>query len=200
VTLGNEREDVAEELRRVRENARGAARRAGDGGADLKEVTPAEPTSRREEPSPDPEPTPEAPDATAVNAAWTAEPEPARGLAGLLRRGLDRLLRGHFEAQRTFNAHQVRLDNDLLRYVEARIAATHRHYDRVLGREGRRLDEIDARHVLLEKELAGHVRDLVRRVDVVLAEATRGRAGLEFELQEVRERLVRLEEALRRRT
>ena len=198
--LGNEREDVAEELRRVRESARGAATRAGDGGGDLPEPILPEPPARRDEPRPDPEAPPEAPDATAVNAAWTAAPEPPRGLAGFLRRGLDRLFRGHFEAQRTFNAHQVRLDNDLLRYVDARIAATHRHYDRVLGREGRRLDEIDARHVLLEKELAGHVRDLVRRVDIVLAETSRGRAGLEFEIQEVRERLVRLEEALRRRT
>jgi hypothetical protein len=198
--LGNEREDVAEELRRVRESARGAESRAGDGGGGLPELTLKEPPSRREEPPPDAEPPPEAPDAAAVNGAWTAEPEPSRGLASLLRRGLDRLLRGRFEAQRAFNAHQVRLDNELLRYVDARFAATHRHYDRVLGREGRRLDEIDARHVLLEKELAGHVRDLVRRVDIVLAEATRGRAGLEFELQEVRERLVRLEEALRRRT
>jgi hypothetical protein len=39
-----------------------------------------------------------------------------------------------------------------------------------------------------------HVHDLVKRIDLVLSEAERGRLGLEFALAEVRTRLVRLEE------
>jgi hypothetical protein len=145
------------------------------------------------------EPAPAPPDASAVNLAWSAEGEPRRGLLGLVRRALDHLLGGRFEAQRTWNAHQVRLDNDLLRYVEERFAATHRHYDRLLGQEGQRLDEVDERHVLLERELVAHVQDLVRRIDLVLAETGRGRAGQELVLADLRARLARLEEALRRR-
>jgi hypothetical protein len=92
----------------------------------------------------------------------------------------------------------VQLDNEVLEYVEKRSAITHQHYDRLLGDLGRRLDEADERHALLERELVGHVQDLVRRIDLVLAEASRGRGGLEFALEEVRERLTRLEEVLRR--
>lgn len=199
MSVADEREDVADELGRVRDEAR-----AGATPAAKTEVAPPDPERlpglpQRGEETPDAEALPAAPDATAVNATWPAEPGPARGLGGWLRRGLERVLGGRFDAQREWNAHQVRLDNELLRYVDARFAATHRHYDRVLGREGRRLEEIDARHTLLEKELAGHVRDLVRRIDVVLAESTRGRAALEFALGDLRARLGRLEEALRRR-
>lgn len=140
----------------------------------------------------------DAPDTTEVNAAWAAEAVPPRGLTGALYRLLDRLLQPRFEAQRTFNAHQVRLDNALLRHLEERSAATHRHYDRLLGDLGRRLDEADERHASLERELVTHVRDLVRRVDLVLAESSRGRLGLEYELEEVRERLTHLEASLRR--
>lgn len=197
--MGDEREDVADVLRRVRDEARAAETPATEDAGVFPTPDLREPEAKlREEPRGG-EAAPLAPDATAVNANWRAEPEPPRGLSGLLRRGLERLLRGRFQAQRDWNAHQVRLDNDLLRYVDTRFAATHRHYDRVLGSEGRRLDEIDARHVLLERELVAHVQDLVRRIDVVLAESSRGRASLEFGLEDVRARLARLEEALRRR-
>ena len=110
-----------------------------------------------------------------------------------------RLFGGRLEAQSAWNAHQVRLDNEIVRYVEERFAVTHRHYDRLLGREGRRADEIDERHVLLERELVLHVQDLARRIDLVLAESSRGRAGQELVLADLRARLERLEEALRRR-
>ena len=146
------------------------------------------------------EPWPAPPDATAVNevvagggraAPRALRPRPAASLV--------RLLGGRFEAQRAWNAHQVRLDNELLRYVEERFAATHRHYDRLLGLQGRRQDEVDERHVLLERELVVHVQDLARRIDLVLAESSRGRAGQELVLADLRARLARLEEALRRR-
>jgi hypothetical protein len=199
-SVGDEREDVADELRRVRDEARAAATPASAAAEAFPAPELREPEVRRPEEPPAPEALPPTPDAAAVNAAWRAEPTPPRGLRGLLRRGLEWLLRGRFDALREWNAHQVRLDNEILGYLDARFAATHRHYDRVLGREGRRLDEIDERHVLLERELVAHVRDLVRRIDIVLAESGRGRAALEFTLEDVRARLARLEEALRRRS
>ena len=154
-------------------------------------------TEERDDETREPPAAGNAPDATEVNAAWAAEATPPRGLRGALYRLLDRLLQPRFEAQRTFNAHQVRLDNELLRHLEERSAATHRHYDRLLGDLGRRVEEADERHVKLERELVTHVQDLVRRVDLVLAESGRGRVGLEYEIEELRERLARLEASLR---
>ncbi len=139
------------------------------------------------------------PDATAVNAGWRVEAPPPRGLAGLLYRLLERVLGPRLEAQRAFNAKQVQLDNETLRYVDERFAATHRHYDRALRRHDRHMEEINERHVILEKELVAHVQDLVRRIDLVLGEGDRGRLALEFAIEDVRARLTRLEEALRRR-
>jgi hypothetical protein len=144
------------------------------------------------------EPLPAPPDAAAVNAAWRAEAPPARGARRLLDRLLDLLLAPRFQAQRDFNARQVQLDNETLRYLEERFAATHRHYDRLLSGHGRRLDEGDERHRILEKELVAHVHDLVRRIDLVLVEANREKLALAFALEEARDRLARLEEALRR--
>lgn len=141
-------------------------------------------------------PTP--PDSAPVNEAWPAEPASRQGAWGALERWLCRLLGARFAAQREFNARQVRLDNELLRYLEERLAATHRHYDALLGALGQRLDEADERHRLLERELVRHVQDLVRRIDVVLLEANRDRQALLHALEDARARLVRLEQGLRR--
>jgi hypothetical protein len=140
------------------------------------------------------DPLPAAPDLGPVNASWSTKPA-----LGLLGRLLAWIQRPQLEAQRAFNADQVRLDNALLKYLEERHSATHRHYDRVLGRLGQRQDEADARHRLLERELVKHVHDLARRIDLVLAEADRGRPALEHELADLRERVARLEDALRDR-
>jgi len=142
---------------------------------------------------------PAPPDGTAVNAAWRAQDAPAAGRRGALRRLLERLLAPRFAAQRELNARQVELDNQVLAYLGARFAATHESYDRLLGRLGRRQDEIDERHRRLEAELQAHVRDVVERVDLVLEESTRGGLARDFALEELRARLARLEEALRRR-
>jgi hypothetical protein len=149
------------------------------------------PESRRiEEELREEAPTP--PDGTPVNESWDKEPQAPRGLRGVLFRLLDRVLRPRSEAQQVFHAHQVQLDNEILRYLEERLGSTHRHYDRILGAYGRRLDEADARHVTLEKELVGHVEDLIRRIDLVLARGERGRLSLEHELKDVRRRLEEL--------
>ena len=200
--MAEEHEDVAAELRRVRDEARRhgppADDRAGVRNPDP-EPSPAPPpprTPRGTEASWERPPDPPSP--AAVNAAWPAEGRPSSGPSGLLRRLVERLLGPRLEAQREFNSSQVQLDNAMLEYLEKRSAATHRHYDRLLGELGRRLDEADERHAILERELVGHVQDLVHRIDLVLADGSRGRLGLEFALEEVRERLTRVEEILRR--
>jgi hypothetical protein len=91
----------------------------------------------------------------------------------------------------------VQLDDEIIQYLERRLEATHRHYDGLLGELGQRLDEADERHRILERELVGHVHDLVRRIDLVLTEGSRGRLAQEFALEEVRVRLTRLEKVLR---
>ena len=140
-----------------------------------------------------------APDPGPVNASWPATAAPGPGLGGVLNRLLARLIGPQLEAQRAFNADQVRLDNALLRQVEERFAATHRHYDALLGDTGRRLVEVDERHAQLAQELVAHVHDLARRIDLVLAEADRGRPAFEHAIRDLRERVEKLEHALRPR-
>jgi hypothetical protein len=98
------------------------------------------------------------------------------------------------DAQVSFNARQVQLDNELLAYIDARLEATHRHYDAVLGGYGRHMEDIDKRHLILQEELVAHVHDLVKRIDLVLSESERGRLSLEFALRDLR---ARLEQRLR---
>lgn len=190
---------VARELRRIREEVRERA---------LLEARPArlpEPLGTRtpqplpSEPLPQPPVPVASPDAGAVNALWEARP--VRGFAGLkgwLARKLQALLAPQLEAQVAFNSRQVQLDNQLLAYLEARLAETHRHYDAVLGIHGRHLQEIDERHLILQEELVAHVHDLVKRVDLVLAESEKGRLSLEFALRDLRLRLLALEARLPR--
>jgi hypothetical protein len=197
--LSDERTRVAEELRRIREAVRERALltetpttlpAAGN-------VRDAEPLSR--EAAAPAEPALAPPDGRAVNEGWdvrrAVRPGGWRGLvARLVHKALDPTL----ESQVAFNSSQVRFDNDLLAYVDARIDAVHRHYDAVLGTHGRHMGEIDERHLILQEELVAHVHDLVKRIDLVLSTAERGRLSLEFALRDVRTRLARLEDRLRR--
>jgi hypothetical protein len=192
--MSDERERVAEELRRVREAVRQRALLGGD-------TTPERPAPRpvtRTWPSPaeveaPPAPPPAPPDAAPVNAAWRAEPLPGAGLSGFLARLVERLLGPRLEAQVAFNSRQVQLDNELLAYVQARVEATHRHYDAVLGGVGRHLAEIDERHLILQEELVAHVQDLVRRIDLALAESERQRRSLDVALTALKARVDLLE-------
>jgi hypothetical protein len=52
--------------------------------------------------------------------------------------------------------------------------------------------------MILQEELVAHVHDLVKRIDLVLGEADKGRLGLEHGLRDVKSRLLRLEERLGR--
>jgi len=193
----NDRQQVAEELRRVREEVR--ARALHDPPATL----PAPPPVNVPGPMPpDREAVPLAPvrrpDNAALNEAWRVRDRAGAGWRGRLARGLGRLLARVLDAQEAFNSRQVQFDNELLDYIDARLQATHRHYDDVLGLHGRHMGEIDERHLILQEELVAHVHDLVRRIDLVLAEAEKGRLSLERDLRDVRERLARLEERLAR--
>ena len=120
------------------------------------------------------------------------------GWKGLLARVVLKALGPTLEAQVAFNSTQVRYDNELLAYVNARIDAIHRHYDAVLGNHGRHMGEMDERHLILQEELVAHVHDLVKRIDLVLSLAERGRLGIDFALRDVRTQLGRLEGRLRR--
>ena len=192
----SDRQQVADELRRVREAVRARAlhqRAATLPAARAVEVPGPMP--------PDPVPAPIAatprPDNAALNAGWRVRDTlGGGGWRRLLARGLGRVLARVLDAQESFNSRQVQFDNALLDYIDARLTATHRHYDEVLGLHGRHMGEIDERHLILQEELVTHVHDLVRRIDLVLAEAERGRLGLERDLRDVRDRLRQLEERL----
>lgn len=191
--MTDERARVADELRRIREVVR---ERAGQGSVALPPPMPVRaPEAMSPLAVPDAPAPPVTPDGSAVNALWQAAP--ARPLSALGRLA-QRLLRPLFDAQVAFNSRQVQLDNETLAYIEARFERTHRHYDDVLGVHGRHMAEIDERHLILQEELVAHVHDLVKRIDLVLAEAEKGRLSLEFALRDLRARLSRLEERLGR--
>jgi hypothetical protein len=186
-----EREAVAQELRRIRESVRDRALLRPEGA-------PAPPTVRTPERVPvEPDPPPPAalarPDNRPLNDLWNVGAALSRGWGVVSRR-----LRAFGERQQAFNSRQVQFDNELLAYVDARLDQTHRHYDAVLGVHARHMGEIDERHLILQEELVAPVHDLVKRIDLVLAESEKGRLSLESALRDVRARLQRLEERLAR--
>jgi hypothetical protein len=187
---------VATEIRRVRDAARDAAP-ARDPREILPPPRPLAPGTSVPpvDVAPQHAPAPPAPDNTAVNELWSL-PSAARGggLYGLLRRLLGPLV----DAQVAFNSRQVQLDNQILEHLDARLAETHRHYDRILGEYGQRLNDADERHRILERELVAHVHDLVKRIDLVLTDSERGRLSLDTTLRDVRARLLQIEERLGR--
>ncbi len=195
----NLRARVAEELRRIRDGVRDRALLEPDPRSPLPPPAPVR-TPERMPPLTEPEapPEPPRPDNSALNAMWRILDAPRRSLRGILGRFRGRGAGPALQRQQDFNARQVQFDNELLAYVEARLDATHRHYDRVLGLHGDHMGEIDERHLILQEELVAHVHDLVKRIDLVLGQAERGRLGLESALKDLRARVAGLEERLRR--
>ena len=184
---------LAAELRRIRDAVRDRALLDSGAKTSLPAIVTRTPEAPAREPEPPPEPPPRRPDGTDVNASWDVARTPPGSLLGrIVRRALAPLV----GAQTVWNARQVQLDNEILEYVDLRLDATHRHYDRVLGIHGRHMEDIDERHLILQEELVAHVHDLVKRIDLVLGESEKGRLSLEFALREVRARLARLEERL----
>ena len=193
----NDRQQIADELRRVREGVRTRA------GHEEPAALPAPGPVQVPGPMPpDPPPSPLAatprPDNTALNQGWRVREAGGGGWRRLLARGLGRVLARVLDAQESFNSRQVQFDNALLAYIDARLEATHRHYDGILGVHGRHMGEIDERHLIVQEELVTHVHDLVRRIDLVLAVSERGRLGLERDLRDLRERARQIEERIAR--
>jgi hypothetical protein len=131
-----------------------------------------------------------------VNELWRIPGARRSGFRGWLLGVVSRCFRAEFETQERFNSAQVRLDNELVEWIDARFAATHAHYDTVLGQMGHHLGEIDTRHLMLQGEVVKHTHDLVRRIDLVLAESEKSRMVLSQTLRDVRDRLAALEERL----
>ena len=198
----SERERVADELRKIRDEVRERALHERPASEVLPAPAPLRaPATARAEPQPPAAPpiVIARPDVGALGAAVEITRTPAdASLKGWLSRWARRALRAVLDAQQAFNSRQARLDQELLDYVDARLAETHRHYDAVLGIHGRHMEDIDTRHLILQEELVAHVHDLVKRIDLVLSDSERGRLSLEFALKDLRERLARLEERLAR--
>jgi len=136
---------------------------------------------------------PPPPDLRPVNESFSAATSRSMGgLASLV----DGSREKNREAQARFNANQVQLDNALVTWTAGHFAATHGHYDGVIALMQKRMDEIDTRHLELERELVRHVHEMARRIDVVLGEGEKGRVSHEAALRSVRERLRSLEEKL----
>jgi len=196
--LEGERLRIADELRRIREGVRDRALIEPGRREVPKPPAVRTPEALRKESGSPPSPPPPRPDNAGVNASWRIRSAPGGGgIGGRLARAVSALLGPTLEAQEAFNSKQVQLDNELLAYLDARLDATHRHYDEVLGIHGRHMGEIDERHMIMQEELVAHVHDLVRRIDLVLSEAERGRLSLEFALKDLRTRVERLEQRLR---
>jgi hypothetical protein len=187
--IERERARSAEALDRVVEGARGenAVRTAKDVLGPEETVRAAEPPAASGAlPAWNPPPPP---DLGPVNASYETRPG---GGGGALRS----LLGGSEEsrAQVRFNSNQVQLDNALVTWTASHFQATHQHFDAILDRMQKRMDEIDTRHRELERELVRHVHEMARRIDVVLGEGEKGRVSHESALRSVRERLRLLED------
>jgi hypothetical protein len=191
--MDEERRRLARELGRVRDAARSDAHESRLPPA----RRTAEPEGVSETALPERPSAPTRPDGSAVNSLWSlAHAASPQRLGGVLYRALRRVMAPVVDAQVAFNSRQVQLDNELLEYLDARLDATHRHYDAVLGIHARYMGEINERHLIIQRELVAHVHDLVRRIDLVLEQAQRGQTSLEFALREVRSRLVDIERRL----
>jgi hypothetical protein len=195
----DERAHVADELRRIRDSVRERALMEPPSGRPAAAPAAGRAPGPRQGSAEQPpaEPSPVRPDNAPVNALWEQPARIARrGLRGRVEAWLRRALAPALDAQVAFNSRQVQLDNEILDYIEARARHTHGHYDRLLGQLGKRIEEGDERHLILQEELVAHVHDLVKRIDFVLGEAERGRLGLELALRDLRARLLSLEQRL----
>ena len=133
-----------------------------------------------------------------LNALWNvASAQPPGFLGRLFRRFLQRFALGPVvERQVHMNSAQVRFDNEVVAYVDARLDRMGRHYDRVLGLHGKRMEEIDERHLILQQELIRHVHDLVERIEFVFETAETNHLQVDGVLRETREELKELAKRL----
>jgi hypothetical protein len=201
---GDEPDDIVRGLREAREEARLAPDervKPGPYATGSLGANPLPPLESRGN-----EPLPVSPDRESLNRLWNvAESGPRSGgtlarlfapLRGPLRRLVRFALGPVVERQVEMNSAQVRFDNELVRYADERFDRMSRHYDRVLGLHGRRMEEIDERHLILQQELIRHVHDLVARIELVFEAAEQNHLYLEGTLREAREELAKISERL----
>ncbi len=136
-----------------------------------------------------------------LNSLWNVASAKPQGFLGKLfstwRRLLQRFALGPVvERQVQMNSAQVRFDNEVIEYVDARLDRMGRHYDHVLGLYGKRMDEIDERHLILQQELIRHVHDLVERIEFVFETAETNHLQIDGALRETREQLKDLAKRL----
>ncbi len=136
-----------------------------------------------------------------VSTAYRDTPPGLMGrLLGPIRIPLQRLVRFALgpviERQVQVNSAQVRFDNEMVQYVDERLDRVSRHYDDILGQHGKRMEEIDERHLILQQELVRHVHDLVERIEFVFETAETNHLHVEAVLRETREELTALIEKL----
>jgi len=150
---------------------------------------------------------PVSPDRSYLNEWWDVatalQTAPSGRLARLLspvRKPLQRMMRfvlGSFvEQQAKMNSAQVKFDNQLIEYIDERLDRISVHYDRLLGLHGKRMEEIDERHLILQQELIQHVHDLIKRIDFVFETAEQNHLYLEGFLREVRDEIQSLADRL----
>ena len=194
------KEEVAGALRDVREGVRSEDNpspqpspypKPTEPHAPLGSVQPAKGSSTK---------IPSSPSTERLNASWDISaafdaPPPGRmsRFFSPLRRPLQRLIRFAlgpvFERQVDLNSAQVKFGNELVQYIDARLDGISAHYDQMLGLYGKRMEEIDERHLILQQELVRHVHELVKRVDFVFETAEQNHLYLEGMLMEAREEL-----------
>ena len=136
-----------------------------------------------------------------LNSLWNVSGAKPQGFLGklvsLFRRHLQRFALGPVvERQVQMNSAQVRFDNEVIEYVDARLDRMARHYDHVLGLHGKRMEEIDERHLILQQELIRHVHDLVERIEFVFETAETNHLQIDSALRETREELKDLAKRL----
>ncbi len=193
----DEAEALVSGLRKVRDDARLADRdpialpsREDSPQTPAAAALPKIPVSAK---NPDP---PASPDRAALNQLWDLRRgEPEDG-GGVLRRWLARVVRyaigPAIERQIEMNSAQVRFDNELVAYLDARLDGSSAHYDKVLGLHGKRMEEIDERHLILQQELIRHVHDLVQRIEFVFETAESNHLYVDGMARESREELREL--------
>lgn len=195
-----QKHELIEALRRVRDQARAQTLPQAElPGLDVKAIaSPLEPLRPGA-----PAPAPVSPDRATLNARWdvsTALREPPAGplgralspVRGLLQRLVRFALGPVVERQTELNSAQVRFDNELVAYLDARLDRISLHYDHVLGLHGKRMAEVDERHMILQQELVRHVHELVKRIEFVFENAEQNHLYLDGALRELREELKAL--------
>ncbi len=191
------RAKVASEVRALRDEARKVSAERAElpvQAADTPAPAPLEPIPNRPATA-----APSSPDRETLNRTWNVA-EPPRRREGLLSRTFGAPLRrlvqfamgGVVDRQVEMNSAQVKFDNELVEYLDARLDRISRHYDNVIGLHGKRMEEIDERHLILQQELVRHVHDLVQRIEFVFEMAEQNHLYLEASLRETRDQVASL--------